>query len=197
MTVSVPSSDAEVFEQYYPHVRFLVSRAGIRKDHVEDYAMALMVKFVEKGVLNHYDPERTSEVDGVSRTANFKTFLSGFVNAYLRYFAHRDAINASRSSFSSDMRLGENADIPLLDYLGLTVSDDTDEVEATDLIRAVKKSLKVKGMENLSLFFEIVLLQVHEYGKVDVKELSEMFEVTRSSIHNWLKKLRVEFEECQ
>lgn len=197
MATPVPSSEAEVFEQYYAHVKFLVSRAGIRRDYVEDYAMALMVKFVERGMLGKYDPEYLSEVDGIQRTSTFKTFLSGFVNSYLLGFAKRDSINASRSLYSSDMRLGDNYDIPLLDYLGITVSDDTEEVEAADLVRAVRASLEKSGKKNLLLFFEMVLLQLEEYGKVEVKELAEMFEVTRTTIHNWLKKLRAEFEKCQ
>lgn len=195
MTVKVPSTEAEVFEQYYPHVKFLVSKAGIRKDYVDDYAMILITKFMERGMLRKYDPEHLSEVDGIKRTANFKTFLSGFVNAYLRSFAKRDAINAGRSFYSSDMLVGENKDIPLLDYLGMSVSDDTQDIEVAELIQTVRNRLKFH--ENLSLFFEMVLLQVEEHGKVEVGELSEMFEVTRSTIYNWIKKLRVEFEKCQ
>lgn len=193
MSVAVPKSEAEVFEQYYSHVKFLVARAGIRKDYVEDYAMTLMIKFVEKGVLQDYDPDRVSTVNGVARTANFKTFLSGFVSSYLRYFAHRDALEAHRSMITSDAKIGES-ETPFLDYLGMVVEDDTDIIEATELIERVRKNLK---SDKMALFFEMVLLQVHEYGKVDVRELSEMFEVTRSSIHNWLKKLRTEFENCK
>jgi len=195
VTVKVPSTEAEVFKQYYSHVKFLVSRAGIRKDYVDDYAMILITKFMERGMLKKYDPEHLSEVNGVKRTANFKTFLSGFVNAYLRSFAKRDAINAGRSYYSSDMLMGENKDIPLLDYLGMSVSDDTQKIEVDELIQSVKDRLK--SNENLGLFFEIILLQVEEYGRVEVGELSEMFEVTRSTIYNWIKKLRVEFEKCQ
>lgn len=197
MTVPVPNTEAEVFEQYYPHVKFLVSKAGIRKDYVDDYAMVLITKFMERGMLKKYDPTHLTEVDGVNRTTNFKTFLSGFVNAYLRSFAKRDAINASRSFYSSDMQMGENKDIPLLDYLGMSVPENTEDIEVAELIQTVRDSLKKSGSQNMSLFFEMVLLQVEEHGKVDVGELSEMFEVTRSSIYNWIKKLRVEFEKCQ
>lgn len=197
MTVQIPKTQEEVFRQYYPHVKFLVARSGIRRDYVEDYSMLLITKFMERDMLNLYDPTHTTEVNGVMRTANFKTFLSGFVSRYLKHFAARDKINASRSAYSSDVRLGENNDTPLLDYLGITVSDDTDTVEVDELIDRVKKSLQDPKKERLSEFFDIILLQVEDYGKVNTRELSEIFEVTRTTVHNWLKKLRTEFEQCQ
>lgn len=196
MVTSVPNSEAEVFEQYFPHVKFLVARAGIRPDYVEDYAMNLMIKFLEKGILNQYNPDRETVVEGVKRTASFKTYLSGFVNSYLRHFKERDNIHKDRSRISTDMNvsLGDN-EVPLLDYFGVFVSDNTDRIEAREIIEHVKMS--VSEHPRLSLFFDFVILQVIEHGKIDVAELSELFDVTKSTIHNWLAKLRVEFDKCQ
>jgi RNA polymerase sigma factor (sigma-70 family) len=187
--VAVPTSDAEVFETYYPHVKFLVQRAHIRPENVEDYAMTLMAKFIEKGVLTDFDPNHESG-------ANFKTFLSNFVNAYLRHFAERDAINAYRSRLSTDIRVGEKNDVPLMDYMGQVVSDDTETVEVSELVNSVRAQLLKAGDEKMCLFYEMVLLQNEEHGKVDVDELAKLFGVTRSSIYNWRKKLREVFEQC-
>lgn len=198
MATRVPQSDEEVFAEYYPHIKYLVGRKGIRKDYVDDYAMTLVSKFVEKGVLSDYDPERLTEVKGEQRTASFKTFLSGFVNSYLRHFAERDAIHAYRSALSSDMRVGENADIPLLDYLGKSTEDDHSGVEVREWVDSVRTRLgKEPRGRKLVLFLDMVMIQVAENGKVDTGELAEMFEVTRSTIHNWLKKLRETFNECR
>lgn len=199
MTVSVPDTEAEVFEKYFPTVKYLVSKAGIRNAYVEDYAMNLMVKFLEKGILQQYDPERTTDFNGTQRTSSFTTYLYGFVNAYLRHFAKRDAILAQRSFYSTDVQVhatkGDSSEgIPLMDYLGITVSDNTDDIEAEELIQRVRDRI---SNPKLLLFFDMVLLQVEEHGKVDIGELTELFEVTRSSIHNWIKKLRAEFDACR
>lgn len=188
-TVAVPVSNAEVFATYYPHVKFLVQRAHIRSENVEDYAMTLMAKFIEKGVLTDYDPNHESG-------ANFKTFLSNFVNAYLRHFSERDAINAYRSRMSTDMRVGEHQDVPLMDYLGKVIEDSTEEVEVSELVTKVRKALEAEGNKKMCLFYEMVLLQMEEHGQVDVEELTVLFGVTRSSIYNWRKKLREVFEQC-
>lgn len=196
MAVQIPTSEAEVFERYFPHVKFLVARSGIRKDNVEDYAMALMLKFVEKDVLSDYDPERLSEFEGKPRTANFKTFLSGFVSSYLRHFHERDIINAQRSAISTDVPMGENQDIPFLDYLGYSVPDDTEQVEVAELLRNVRSDLsQAKGKSHV-LLFDMILLQVTEHGKIDVPELAELFGVSRATVHNWLRKVRESFDRC-
>lgn len=199
MTAVVPTSEAEVFRQFYPHVKFLVTRAGIRKDYIEDLSMNLMIKIMEKDILGQYDPQRKSEfrgADGELKTTSFKTYLSGFVNSYLRHFASRDAIEASRSRVSTDIYVGENGDTPLLDYLGVSIPDGTEEVEVSFLVESVKNRLLNHKNSRMALFFDMILLQVEEHGKIDIQELAEMFEVSRTSVHNWLKKLREEFERC-
>jgi len=199
VVASIPTSDDEVFSKYFSHIKWLVSKRGISRDNVEDISMVLMTKFVEKNVLGDYNPDRKSDYvdpNGYHRTANFKTFLSGFVNSYLRHFSERDRVEAYRSSLSTDMRWGENSDIPLLDYLGVSVTDMTDAVEAEELIGHVMQYLKTVPGKDITLFFEFVILQVREHGKMDAKELAEMFEVTTATIYNWLKKLREAFEVC-
>lgn len=198
MASTVPESNAEVFAEYYPHVKYLVSRAGIRPDYVEDYAMMLMEKFIAKNVLDDYDPTHVSEVAGEARTASFRTFFSGFVTAYLRHYAERDRINARRSLLSTDMPVkitqDDTSDNTFLDLI-FPVQPDTEALEVDDLIRTVR--LRLAGNKKMLLFLDLLLLQVEEYGEIDVKELAEMFEVTTSTIHNWKSKLREVFDKCR
>jgi len=196
VAASTPQTDAELFQTYFPYIKYLVSRAHIRPEHVEDYAMILMEKIIDKKLVSQYDEHHVS-------SANFKTFLSNFCNAYLYHFAERDRIDKGRSTLSSDMvvlyneshKSGAEAGTPLLDYLGMVVEPDTESVEIDELIANVFKHFEEDS--KMTLFFEMVLLQVQEHGQVIVKELAELFDVTRSSIHNWLKKLYVGFESCR
>lgn len=176
----IPSSDAEVFKNYYPLLRWHVARAGISSDRVEDYSMMLMETFIKNGVREDYDPSK----------ANFRTFISGFAQSYLRHYRERDQIETNRSFFSTNKTVGDN-DILILDIQGYCVPDPFEDAELKAALDQVRSRIPFKRR----LFFDFVLLQVEEYGKIDVGELSELFEVTRASIHNWMKALRPFFAE--
>lgn len=198
MTAVAPKSDSEVFAEYYPHVKYLVRKAGIRHDFVEDYSMMLMEKFIAKNVLNDYDPSYVSEVDGTPRTANFRTFFSGFVTAYLRHYVKRDRIDAQRHSTSIDAKVksqnNEDSDILFLDLVH-KIEPDLQGPEFDELISNVRRQFEGNG--KMLLLLDLVLLQMEEYGELDWPELAEMFEVTRTTIYNWKKKLTEAFERCR
>jgi len=184
--IDVPKTDAEVFEKFYPYVRYLVARMHIV--NVEDVAMSLMEKFIAKGVLAQYDPEHESG-------ANFKTFFSNFVTSYLRHIAKKERIQRDRFSASTDYMLTNDAgeQVPLMDLI--VVEDaDTEGVEVEELIANVRKALV--DDPKLALFFEFVMIQTEDYGKMDADELADVFGVSRSSIYYWRGKLRKVFAQC-
>jgi RNA polymerase sigma factor (sigma-70 family) len=182
----IPETNAEVFRDYYPLIVWHVGRAGIENGEVEDEAMSLMARFIENGVLTDYDPD-------MEGAASFRTFLSGFVLSYVRHRAHRDRIRRDRSAISTDetVSFADGGEVSLLDWLGKVTEDDTSEAE----LRASLETITTKIPKELSLFLSIVLLQVEEHGKIDRKELAEMFGVTRETIRLWLNKIRPIFDE--
>lgn len=193
MTVvaTVPKTDAELFESYYSHIKFLVGRAGIV--NVEDVGMILMEKIIAKGLLDQYNP-------GHESGANFKTFLSNFVVSFLRHYIEREAKERYRNPISNDMKVKMGNDESAGEgyyYLDLLVHEDADtgSVEASELVENVRKTLK--DDPKLSTFFDFVMFQVEDYGKLEVAELADIFGVTRSTIHNWRNKLREVFAQCQ
>lgn len=183
---TVPTSDAEVFQNYFALIKWHVVRAKISEDAVEDYAMTLMERFIQHGLLAQYDPSK----------ANFRTFLSGFVTSYLRHFKAQDLKRKERFALSTEFTVGEkDHETLILDLKGYSAPDQFDDAEVSFSIQKIREKIEASGDAKLLLFFEIVLLQVEEYGQMDVAELAELFGVTRSSIHNWRKKLRTYFEE--
>ena len=188
IATAVPKTDAEVFELYYSHVKRLVSRMHIK--NVEDVSMDLMEKFIAKGILEQYDPEHDSG-------ANFKTFFSNFVTSYLMHFVDKERKAQIRIPFSCDVIVGDSEGeggtlgIDLLTH----VEADTTTVEADELVSNVRKAIADKP--RLALFFEFVLLQVEEDGKMNVAELADLFEVSRVAIYDWRHKLQEVFKQCQ
>lgn len=186
MTIAqVPTSDAEVFENYFALIKWHVVRAKISDGAVEDYAMILMERFIQHGLLAQYDPSK----------ANFRTFLSGFVTSYLRHFKAQDLKQVERSYLSTDFTVGDKDDTLILDLKGYSAPDKFGDAEVNVQVEAIRKKIEDLGDEKFLLFFDVVMLQIEEYGQIDVAELEELFGVTRSSIYNWRKRLRGYFEE--
>lgn len=189
----IPKTDAEVFSGYYSRIKYLVSRSGIRSDYVEDYSMTLVEKFIRKEVLSDFDPEKRFEEQ---RTATFLTFLSGFVRSYLWHFAERDRILADRSAYSTNHSFLDSEDSEVLAIdTQVSYTDDLSSVEVDYLIQQARRRYGTTDRERL--FFDAVIQQARETGKVNGSELATTFGVTRASVHLWMKKLREVFRECQ
>ncbi len=186
MTIAqVPSNDAEVFKDYFSLIKWHVAKAKISDGAVEDYAMLLMERFIEHGLLKQYDPSR----------ANFRTFLSGFVKSYLRHFKEQDLKHAERTYLSTDYTVGEDKDTLILDLQGYHAPDQIEEAEAEISLARIRAKLVQENEEKLLLFFDVLMLQMKEHGKLDVSELTELFGVSSQTIYNWKKRLRPYFKE--
>ena len=197
----VPTNYSEVFSLYYPYIIKLVRKAGIDSQNVEDVAMQLLTKFYEKDVLSDYNPEFTSSHSGVVRSANFNTFLAGFVFSYIRYLKGRQELNKNReptlvdSSISSTSE-NSSSDLPWIVQHGLRHEDTHEELELEELILRINAHLarvtskSSKDRCDLGMLFTVVQKQIYEQGKLNVAELAEVFGVSATSIQNWMKRLR-------
>jgi hypothetical protein len=193
----VPATNAEVFEQYFAHVKYLIRKYGFHEELVEDMASIMMLKFVEKDVLSDYDP---TKVHGNNKTANFKTFLSGFVVSYLYHYMSREIRRRDIESFSLNYSYElEDGDTDLwIDQIPEGRVDDEYDYQTLDLIIDIRNYLqenpKVMGQKQapvkLEEFFAAVMAQVEKYGECNSKELQEQFGVSKTTISNWMKILR-------
>jgi hypothetical protein len=85
-----------------------------------------------------------------------------------------------------------------MDLNGPTYEDTYDTLYSRELVHQIRQYLRTVPLRNgqdqcdLPLFFEAVLRQAYGEGRVDTIALSEEFNVSRTSIQNWLKRLRGE-----
>lgn len=186
MTSSIaPASYTEVFQNYYPLIRYYVAKARVPNDHVEDVSMILLEKFIEKGMLEQFDPER-----GVQ----FTTFFSGFITAYIRHYVERIRLSAYRELLLVDKPVSANEEefSTWMDAAGFTHSDDTSRPEYTSLVESIRKhlaSLPVRGKRNFLLLFDLIQHQMYERGSIYQKELAARFEVSPALMSGWMKML--------
>lgn len=199
----VPSDYNEFFSHYYGYVLRLVRSMGIADGNVEDVAMSLIRTFYERDALSSYQ-EDYWEREGVRRRAVFRTFLSGFVAAYIPHYRDKQKKALTREPISLDASLPDaeegDSEHTWMSQLAPVYTEEFEDVMFMDLIHRVRSHLTTVERRNkqdqcdMLLLFDLALLQSKEQGKVSTVELAEMFGVTRYSIQKWLIRLRAEVE---
>lgn len=189
-TAKIPTSYDEVYRDYYDLIKWHCVRAKISEDAIEDYAMTLMEKLIKHGILEQYNPE----------IANFRTFLSGFVVSYLRHFKAQDRKRKERYALSIDYVVSpaefDTGSATLLDFAEHSVEGDFDVAEVNFALARIRERIEASEDEKFLTFFDKVIEQVEEYGRMHVPELAEFFGVTSASIYNWRKRLHRYFVEA-
>ena len=196
----IPASFEELYAHYFTYVVRYVVKLGIDPQNAEDVAQTVLQKFFEKDALSDFNPDYW---EGASRKALFITFLSGFVKLYVRHYRDREqkhiiregnSINAPASS--DDSSGAEWIDVHGHEYVSYT--ETYDDMHYRELVTGIRSRLsEVRSSNsqdkcNLVDFFNAVLQQTYDDGKIDTAVLAEQFNVSKTSIQNWLKRLRAE-----
>ena len=196
----VPANFAEMYQHYYVYVLRLLVKQGIDQQDADDVAQVLFIKMSEKGLLEQFDPER--EFNG--RPAVFRTLLSGFVLKYAMGFRKRQRITQDREPtlvdtiVKQDHTPGDTNDMTWGETYGPYFEDEYSDVSDSQFRTAIRSHLatartgrKDSQLDLVALFDEIDR-QVTDEGRYSTTDLMAKFSVTRTTIHNWLEKLRVE-----
>lgn len=197
----VPATFDELYRHYYSYVVRYVIALGIEPRNAEDVAQTVLQKFFEKDVLSDYDPDHYVEAEGRTRKAMFGTFLSGFVRLYVRHYRDRQWVLQKREGTSLDTssRDDDGKDGSNSDFLsGVTFEEQHEDLHFIELVTGIRAHLSTVAPRNaqdqcnMVDFFNAVLQQTYEDGKIDTEALKEQFGVSKTSIQNWLKRLRNE-----
>lgn len=190
-----PTTNAEVFEHYFPYIKRLVRKAGISPQNVEDISMKLMTRFIERDSLGSFDPN-FSAANGTP--IRFESYISGFVFQYIRYLQGREQLAAKREPTYVDetvMAGGSDTDRLWMDVQGFYHEDLHDDLHVEDLVLRIHK--QIDGMNSkhscdFATFFDAVRDQIDVTGKINITQLAEKFGVTKTAVQNWMKQLRTQ-----
>lgn len=198
----VPESFEDMYSHYYEYVVRLVASFGIEQENAEDVAQSILMKFFEHDALSDFDTGYTTSYGGVTRRAVFRTFLSGFVKSYVRHFRERQAIMRVREGLSTETVMFVYSDTgheaTWIELHQPVIEDEHDELYEQDLVRSIRSRLATVAPRNaqdqcdLVAFFDAVQAQAQEEGRVDTAALAVEFGVSKTSIQNWMKRLRAE-----
>lgn len=196
----IPKDYTELFQLYYDYIRKLVYRHGIDPQNVENVTMAVIMRFFEKDALSQYDPE--FGIKNNSHQALFRTFLSGFVISYLQHPVVMQGKLKRREGLSLDMPTGGTTDNgndeTVYDMLAPVHEDNHEGLEYQMLVGQIRSKIattpKRNGIDRCDMpaLFEAILEQHAQQGSINVLALAEQFGVGKSTIQNWIKRLRDE-----
>lgn len=203
----VPTSFEELYRHYFTYVVKYVIALGIDPQNAEDVAQTVLTKFFEKDALSDYDPDKYIETHGRTRKAMFGTFLSGFVRLYVMHYRDRQWVLQKREGTSLDTTLTSNEanGVPIggvegarYDWAGPSHTEEYEDLHFIELVTGIRSHLasvparNAQDQCNMVDFFNAVLQQTYDHGKIDTAALVEQFGVSKTSIQNWLKRLRNE-----
>ena len=200
----VPKDFAEMYQHYYVYVLRLLVQQGIDQQDADDVAQIMFIKMNEKGLLEQFDPTHGER----EHPAVFTTLLSGFVLKYMRHYKHRQMVYQNREKHYVDQdmtgaaantgKMEHSYNSPWIDVYGPFFEDEYTAVTDAEFRTSVRKHLAAAAtgrrdsqLDLVALFDEIDR-QVMLDGKYSTTDLMTVFSVTRTTIHNWLEKLRIE-----
>ena len=89
-STGAPANYGELYQHYFEMMQGLVRKAGIHACAVEDVAMEILLKFMEKDALSWFDPDRIIDAGENPRTegprfrqARFSNLLRSFTSTYV------------------------------------------------------------------------------------------------------------------
>lgn len=205
--VSAPKDYAELFRTYYSWVVHFVRISGIQASYQEDVASEILARFYERGFLEKFDPSLSFEHAGKVYPAKFKTFLTKFVAVYIR--GQRDKIRRVESR--ELLICGSPAGGPnkpaasmfqaptftsWIEMNGEHVSGPEDDVVESivelKLVAAIRNRLanipKRSKYDHCDLarLFDAVVEQIRVHGSYKVRKLAETFNVSRTTMYEWM-----------
>lgn len=140
-----PADYAELYTHYFGAIQAMVAKAGIHNQDVEDVAMAILAKFMEKDALAQYDPEKLFDVgehpkfEGPRhRPARFASYLRRFVFLYVKQ--HLDA-QATQDRKRADLRAQEDSTLEELIEIK-AAGRSPDHVASVDIIMTIQGVLE-------------------------------------------------------
>lgn len=192
--VRAPADYDELHRYYFGYMVQFVKHQGIEPQSAEDVASEIMFRLIATDILSQFDAGMTFERGGEVKTARFKSFLNSKLIAYVKHHRERQTVRRTREPVICDTPVGE--DDTWIQVFGPSMSDDYAYLEEQELVASIRSYLVTvkprssKDICDLPKLFDAVVAQVRLTGRVSTPELQELFGISATATHAWLKRLR-------
>jgi len=198
-----PLSLEEVIREYTPLVRGILYNKGV--SNVDDASQEVLTRFMENDLLEIYDPGFSVVHEGVLYGAKFRSFLTAYVQRSALGIRDKEARLRAREVKSLDAASSPDAgaaESSLKDQLVADQAEFLADLEADELVIRLREWLAfvpVRGKRDISLLFELILVQLAEnpaLPKPDRSRLARDMGVSVSAVGTMLTEMRQEMSQC-
>lgn len=191
---TAPASFTEMYEQYFDYVKTLLVRLRVPSDQCEDVAQDIFLRFHVNDIIGQFDASRVMHHDGKAYKAKFRSFLSVKVELYARGKRERAGVLASREVLVCDTPV-DAAGTRWIEMLA-GASDDITSVEAIQLIQRIRahlRTVRVRGVRDLSRLFELVIAQLADgFRRPNRSVIARQFGISNTAVGTMFGELRTE-----
>lgn len=209
--MSAPQDYAALHRDYFTYTVNLVAKHGINENDKEDVAAEIMLRLMERGLLEKFDPSLTFEYDGEQRPARFRTYYSRAVTTYVKGYRdkqmrlHRRELqicDTTSDATSPGNEFPHRDSHNWVDAFAPTHDDHADgvlemmveEQEAEGIRNYLREVPKRSPHDTCDLveLFNAVRAQGLAFGECDISALEAKFGICTTTLYNWIWWLRVQ-----
>lgn len=197
-----PDDYSELFQTYFPMMRQIVYRSGIAQEDVQDVAMDILARFIEKDGIAYYDPHRLHDVGenpdiagARYRKAKFKGMLRGFTATYVMQYRDKQMVRHRREPWRLDKNLSEDGDMTWADSEAYSMDGVADVEVSVVVVSAIKRSREIlversTKKRDYGRFIDLAVANGLLDYKLDRKALQASLGISASTLTQMLNELR-------
>jgi hypothetical protein len=191
----VPSGPDQLFTQYYAYVRKIVGGTPmIHSQDVEDVAMEIMTRLIERDVVGMFDQGMMFSHDDKKIPARFRTFLTAQVALYVK--GQRDKLGRQRKRelLIIDSPPEDGTGLSWADMFG--AADDLSGLDAGEWISQARSFLALvpkrsdRDRCDLVRLFDALIAQVITTGTMSMTQTAAGLGVSPAVTGRWVQWLR-------
>lgn len=193
-----PNGYDEVFAEYFPMMRGIVAKSMITPDDVEDVAMDILLRFIQKDGLNYFDLSKVTIPGTEARV--FRGMLKGFTATYVMQYRDKQMTRHRREPWRNETPVVIKGTRDPVSWLEANFSETTswellDAEVAVDIRNALLKAKAVLAKKttkhrDYAAFVTLCIEQGFLDGKLDRKAIQSSLGVSAATVTDMLKELK-------
>jgi hypothetical protein len=202
LSTGCPANYDELFSTYFPMMRQIVFRAGIAHEDVEDVAMDILARFIQKDGIDYYDPDRLHDVGenpdlpgARYRKAKFKGMLRGFTQTYVMQYRDKQMVRHRREPWRLEKPVTPDGTTTWAESEAYSVDTLADTEVSVVIIHALQRSREILVQRSTSKrdygrFIDLAVEHGFFEGRLDRRSIQAELGISASTMTQMLNTLR-------
>ena len=192
---AAPSGPEELWRDYRPLCRHIVSRSHIPFQDVDDVTNNIMTRLIESDIIGMFDPDYYIEHGGKVIAAKFRSFFTAQVQ--LRVKGQRDKLGrlGSHETLLCDQPVTAEG-VSWIEMFGGQWWDDYSDLDADEFLSRMRTWLAFvpprsdQDRCDLLALFDEVTGEARAEGRIDYARIQDRFGIGYTTARGWVARLR-------